>query len=481
MCCTPSAAWAIASLNPKMRANSLSLRLILSSATVSIVVLVSAALLLGSLFNAALERNFDARLRAVLDGLLANVEIGANGEPVMSQQLADTRFSLPLSGWYWQVDPPTGSSIADLASDSLLERRLAIPAADLASRSAEGIASFYLDDSQKVDNRPVRLRGIEQDFKLPGSDKTFSFVVTGNYDELRQEVQSFRHTLFTVLAVLGAGLLAAVFFQVTFGLRPLRILEARLTEIRQGRSEHLAGEYPSEIQPIADELNLLIQSNAEIINRARTQVGNLAHALKTPLSVLTNEAAAHQGPLASKVTEQAAVMRDQVNLYLDRARRAARAQGLGAVTEVQPVLDGLARTLQRIYREKGIEIAVRCEPGIKFRGERQDLEEVAGNMLDNACKWARHRIEVRVALTKEIQGDGRAWLAFSVDDDGPGISPEKRAEALRRGGRLDESKPGSGLGLSIVTETAGMYGGNVELASAPLGGLRITLRLPAAA
>jgi signal transduction histidine kinase len=463
-----------------MRANSLSLRLILSSATVSIVVLVTAALLLGSLFNAALERNFDARLRAVLDGLLNNVEIGQSGEPVLSQQLADTRFSLPLSGWYWQVEPPEGSKLPDLASDSLLERRLKVAPADLQQRNSEGIASFYLSDEQKVDNRPVKLRAIEQSFKLPGSDKTFSFLVAGNYDELRKEVQSFRHTLFTVLAVLGAGLLAAVFVQVTFGLRPLRVMEKSLTQIREGRSERLEGQYPSEIQPIADELNLLIQSNAEIINRARTQVGNLAHALKTPLSVLTNEAAAHQGPLASKVTEQAAVMRDQVSMYLDRARRAARAQGLGAVTEMQPILDGLARTLQRIYREKGIEIAVHCEPGIRFRGERQDLEEVAGNMLDNACKWAKRRIEVTVAHVKEAQADGRTWLNFSVDDDGPGISAEKRGEALRRGGRLDESTPGSGLGLSIVTETAGMYGGKVELADAPLGGLRIQLRLPAA-
>jgi signal transduction histidine kinase len=463
-----------------MRANSLSLRLILSSALVSIVLLAAAALLLASLFSAALERNFDARLRAVLDGLLANVELGADGAPALSQQLADTRFSLPLSGWYWQVLAPPGSDIPDLASESLLERRLAPDATLLAGRDGDGIASFYMADEQEIEGRAVKLRAIEQAFKLPGRDGEFSFLVAGNFDELRQEVRAFRRTLFLILALLGLGLLAAILVQVKFGLRPLQTMETKLTLIREGKAERLEGAFPAELQPVADELNLLIQSNTEIIERARTQVGNLAHALKTPLSVLANEAASHKGPLASKVSEQTDVMRDQVSLYLDRARRAARAQGLGAVTEVQPVLDGLARTLQRIYRDKGVTIAVDCEKDLRFRGERQDIEEMAGNLLDNACKWAKGRIAVTAAHRREASPDGRAWLHLTVDDDGPGLPADKRAEALKRGKRLDESKPGSGLGLSIVTEAAAMYGGKVDLDDAPLGGLRVRLGLPAA-
>jgi signal transduction histidine kinase len=458
-----------------MRANSLSLRLILSSAVVSIVLLVSAALLLAGLFNAALERNFDARLRAVLDGLLANVEIGENGAPTMPGQLADTRFSLPLSGWYWQVAPPPGKDLADLASESLLEQRLKPDPALLATRDADGIAGFYLDDVNGT-----RLRAIEQAFKLPGSEESFSFLVAGNFDELKQEIGAFRNTLFSILAVLGAGLLAAVFIQVKFGLRPLQKMQGALTAIREGQAERLDGEFPSEIQPVADELNLLIQSNSEIIDRARTQVGNLAHALKTPLSVLTNEAQVRKGPLAAKVKGQVDVMRDQVSLYLDRARRAARAQGLGAVTAVEPVLEGLVRTLQRIYHEKEIEIVVSCEPRIKFRGEKQDFEEMAGNLCDNACIWANRRVVVTAGHTTESVSDGRAWMVLCVDDDGPGLPANKRAEVLKRGRRLDESKPGSGLGLSIVTETAGMYNGSVTLDDAPLGGLRIQLKLPAA-
>jgi signal transduction histidine kinase len=279
--------------------------------------------------------------------------------------------------------------------------------------------------------------------------------------------------------LLALGLALAVFVQERLGLRPLRAMRANLLAIRQGEATELKGEYPAEITPVAEELNLLIQSNAEIVERARTQVGNLAHALKTPLSVLTNEAAGQETPLAAKVTEQAGLMRDQVNLYLDRARRAARAQGLGALTEVKPVLDALARTLERINRDKGMSIAVDCPDGLKFRGERQDLEEMVGNLLDNACKWANAR--VAVAARPEAAVAGRSLLALTVDDDGPGLEPAQREAALKRGERLDETKPGSGLGLSIVRETATMYNGSVRLERSSLGGLRAVLVLPSAA
>jgi signal transduction histidine kinase len=459
-----------------MPVKSLSTRLILSSAAVSIVLLVAAGVLLAGLFQAALERNFDARLQAVLDGLLANVEVGADGLPAINGQLADTRFSLPLSGWYWQVTPPADSGGGDLASESLLDERLEPPAATLTARDSSGVATFYL-----IDSNGARLRAIEQKFVLPGSEMQFSFVVAGNFDELRGEADAFRNTLFATLALLGAGLLLAMLVQVRFGLRPLQRMQESLSLIREGKAEKLEGEFATELQPVAEELNLLIQSNSEIIERARTQVGNLAHALKTPLSVLTNEAETQKGALASKVTEQVGVMRDQVNLYLDRARRAARAQGLGAVSEVEPVLSGLARTLQRIHRDKNISISVKCDAGLKFRGERQDLEEVAGNLLDNASKWAEGRVAVAAELQREVASDGRHWLHIIVDDDGPGLPPDKRAEALKRGRRLDETKPGSGLGLSIVTETISMYNGSIELLDAPLGGLRVKMRLPAAA
>jgi len=456
-----------------MRPSSLSGRLILSSAIVSIVLLAATGMLLASLFTAALERNFDQRLRSVLDGILAGVELDAAGAPKLSTGLVEPRFGLPLSGWYWQV-VPEGGGAGDLASASLLEQRLAVP--EGAARDENGVAAFYLEDTTGVG-----LRAIEQSFTLPGSNQRYSVLVAGNFDELGREVTTFNRALVASLVLLGMGLLLATLVQVRFGLMPLRDMQANLAEIRQGRAEQLKGEYPSEIRPVAEELNLLIQSNVEIVERARTQVGNLAHALKTPLSVLTNEAAARDGPLAQKVREQAEVMRGQVSLYLDRARRAARAQGIGAVTEVRPVLEALARTLERINRDKGLAILLDCPADLRFRGERQDLEEMVGNLLDNACKWGRERVSLSAAPAPGPGTAGRTFLVISVEDDGPGLPENQRAEALKRGQRLDESKPGSGLGLSIVAETAAMYNGNVYLENGPLGGLRAVLTLPSAA
>lgn len=456
------------------RLNAIWVRLVGAAAVLCLILLVSAGILLNQLFQAALERNFEARLRAVLDGLLATVEVAEDGSPIIQSELADTRFTLPLSGWYWQVTPPAGKNLSDLASASLLEQRLRPTLEDLAERGEDGIARFYLTDTNGA-----RLRAIEQGFKLFGGNDEFSFLVAGNFDELKAEADAFSRTLFTILGLLGLGLVVAILVQVHFGLRPLRTLQQRLTAIREGKSERLEGVFPTEIQPVADELNLLIQSNSEVVDRARTQVGNLAHALKTPLSVLGNEAQLNPGPLADKVIEQSRMMRDQVSLYLDRARRAARAQTLGAVTEVEPVLAGLARTLMRIHQDRGITIVVECRPGLKFRGEKQDLEEMAGNLLDNACKWARTNILVEVSPLRPDSADSRTWLEINVGDDGPGLPEDKRAEAMKRGRRLDETKPGSGLGLSIVTETAQMYGGTLRLGAAKLGGLAAILKLPA--
>ena len=458
-----------------MRANSLAFRLIASSAAVALVLLVVAAFLLNTLFQQALERNFDQRLRATLDGMLANVELSPQGAPRLQGPISDNRFTLPLSGWYWQITPPDTSS-NDLASGSLLEQRITPPAEALAKRDRDGVASFSATDSEGQ-----HLRVIEQHLKLFGSQKDYSFLVAGNFDELKTEVSAFRQALLTVLGLLGAGLLAAILFQVRFGLRPLVEMQHRLNDIRRGKVELLHDDFPQEIQPVADELNLLVQSNFEIIDRARMQVGNLAHALKTPISVLTNEARHLKTPLAFKVKEQIDVMRDQVNLYLDRARRAARAQTIGSATEVEPVLQSLARTLQRINQERNLTITVEAQPNLRFRGERQDLEEMVGNLMDNACKWAKSRIMVKAARLPAVSEDGRSWLSVVVEDDGPGIPAEKRAEALKRGQRLDESKPGSGLGMSIIVETAGMYFGKVELAQAELGGLRVILQLPSIA
>jgi signal transduction histidine kinase len=268
---------------------------------------------------------------------------------------------------------------------------------------------------------------------------------------------------------------------VRFGLYPLRQVEQALAAIRAGNATRLEGNLPSEIAPLQVELNALLKSNQDIVERARTQVGNLAHALKTPLAVLMNEARDDKSNLAEKVNEQTQLMRDSVTRYLNRARMAANVGIIGRATEVRSVGESLSRTLQKIYRDRDLMVDVTCPEDLRFRGERQDLEEMLGNLMDNACKWATGRVSLTAALQldgTEVPGSRR--LEILVEDDGPGLSSEQLSEPIQRGRRLDETKPGSGLGHSIVAELAQANGGTFELASSKiLGGLQARLVLPA--
>jgi len=251
-----------------------------------------------------------------------------------------------------------------------------------------------------------------------------------------------------------------------------------LAAIRSGRSEKLEGRFPVEIAPLARETNALLDSNREIVERARTHVGNLAHALKTPLSVMVNEANARpDDPLAAKVVEQTNIMREQVTRHLDRARLAARVAVVGTITDVVPVMQSLVRTMEKTHHEKDLAVALNLPEQARFRGEQQDLEEMVGNLVDNAFKWASTRVAMEVGL--EQPEPGRQVVRIMVDDDGPGLTPSEREQVAHRGRRLDETKPGSGLGLSIVVELAALYGGALNLGTAPIGGLRAELMLPA--
>jgi signal transduction histidine kinase len=268
-------------------------------------------------------------------------------------------------------------------------------------------------------------------------------------------------------------------FQVRFGLSPLKRISESLAAIRAGTAERLEGAFPVEISPLARETNALLDANREIVERARTHVGNLAHALKTPLSVMMNEAASRgDDALAAKVLEQTVIMRDQVTRHLERARLAARLTVVGTVTEVLPVVNALSRTMEKTHRDKALGIDIKAPEKARFRGERQDLEEMVGNLLDNACKWAQSRVSVEIVCERP-QPD-RQIVRVIVDDDGPGLTPAQREQVAHRGRRLDETKPGSGLGLSIVVELAGLYGGSLSLGTAAIGGLRADLVLPGA-
>jgi signal transduction histidine kinase len=296
-------------------------------------------------------------------------------------------------------------------------------------------------------------------------------VVAADLAQLEADIRPFHLTLGISLAVLWLGLVAAAVLQIRIGLRPLDRLRATLADVRVGRATKLEGDFPTEIRPLADEFNAYLEHVATVVERARTHVGNLAHALKTPLSVLRNEAEGADGSLARAVIRQTDVMGRRIDHHLVRARTAASGSLLGARTEVDPVLEDLRRTLIRVYAARHLDVDIESEPGLVFRGDRQDLEEVIGNLLDNACKWARTTIKV---IAKG--GNGRLMVRF--DDDGPGLPPEQGNSAPARGERLDESVPGSGLGLSIVREIVGLYRGEMRLGRGELGGLRVEILLP---
>jgi signal transduction histidine kinase len=448
---------------------SIAVRLAASALFWSFLILLVAGLILSALYRETTERAFDTRLLVYATDLASDLVSQGNPDQRELGTLGDPRFDLPLSGWYWQVGQPDARPRDIRSSRSLFGAQLpALVAPGDDSRFGE-IRKGY---RQGPEERPLRI--VERDIDL-GEDGRYVVRVAGPADEIRNEVRRFVFSLTVTFGLLGIALGLTTLLQIRFGLVPLAKLRNAMSAIRRGEAERIPGEYPRDIAPLAQELNLLLDTNREILERARTQVGNLAHALKTPLSVIVNEVAGAPDEVALRVREQARLMRDQVNYHLDRARAAALAGTLGTLTEVEPVVAGLARTFQKIYHEKGLALETAVPAGARFRGERQDLEEMIGNLIDNACQWARSQVEVSVETARQAE---RVWLRVLIDDDGPGLPDDARAAMLKRGRRLDETKPGSGLGLSIVGDLAALYRGALTLDRSPLGGLRATLELP---
>jgi signal transduction histidine kinase len=457
-----------------MRGSSLATRLFLSATAWVVVILVITGIVLSSVYRDATERAFDRRLNLYLRTLIAEVATPDEPPDRQFQSLGEPLFELPLSGWYWQITRTDTEKGEARASRSLWDKKL--PKLDeAADLTAAGVRLGYVDGPEGQ-----TLRMVERPVDL-GADGKYLVSVAGDATEIFDETRSFDYYLGGTFAALTIVLLLTTIFQVRFGLAPLKRISDSIADIRSGRAERLEGEFPVEIAPLARETNALIDANREIVERARTHVGNLAHAIKTPLSVIVNEASAHgTDPFASKVLEQADLMRDQVAHHLERARIAARLTVIGTVTEVAPAIEALRRTMEKIHRDRDVAIAVEADPQARFRGERQDLEEMVGNLVDNACKWAASRVLIEVRVERAAAPDAGMVLRITVDDDGRGLSEAERSKASRRGQRLDESKPGSGLGLSIVVDLAALYGGSLSLGNAPTGGLRAELVLPGA-
>jgi signal transduction histidine kinase len=447
-------------------------RLVWLAAGWSVMLLIATGVGLSLDFRNHAYGEFERGLVEDIDSLLAGSTVADDGE-VVAPFLTDARATRAYSGKYWQVfDPKKGPGMTEaVRSRSLWDQSLTTPpdvVARLATARNQTLFFNTLGPLQQPLHAGARM------IALPGRANPVVFLVAEDRGPIDRDIRKFEITTFIFLLLLGAGLVAAVVIQVRVGLHPVFAMGREIADVRRGKAQRLTGRYPSELSPLAAEMNALLDHNQEVVERQRTHVGNLAHALKTPISVMLAEAESAPGPLAEVVTRQAEAMRDHVERHLRRARAAARLQGSGESTPVEPVLAELARTLERIFQDKGVMVEVDAPLDLAFLGERQDLQELAGNVLENACKWCRELVTV------EARADGPQWLLLVVEDDGRGLKPEQRAEVLKRGARLDESAPGSGLGLAIVDELARAYGGGLELSDSPLGGLKITLKLPQA-
>lgn len=442
---------------------SLTFRLIVGASLLCAVTLVVAYLLLTALFDLHLKNAVDVELTERLDDLAAGLEVAPDGAIALPRAPDLPKFDSQLSGHYWQV------SVADqppIRSRSLWDARLPEPAGP--------IAPGAVDLSEISGPRGETLRLAQRALRFDPAPGPVVFSVAADLAPVQAAAGEFSRILAIALVVLGLGLVSALVLQVRVGLRPLDRIGAALGAIRAGRERRLTGDVPTEIAPLARELNALIDHHQALIDRARAQAGDLAHALKTPLTVLHNELEAEEAPDRALALEQIAAMSDVVQHHLARARAAASANLIGVRADAAQAIGSLARTLPRIVTERDIEVevAIEAEP-LLFAGEAQDLSEIIGNLLENACRWSRRRVAIGAAAR-----DGR--LVITIGDDGPGIAPALRATALQRGSRLDERNPGSGLGLTIAQDLAKLYGGSLSLGDSPLGGLLVTVDLPAA-
>lgn len=451
------------------RPKSLAARLVVSAAAWCIVVLAIGGFGLSELYRESVLRTLDSDLEVVLDTLAGGVSVEAQG-PLMAAPPTDPRYGVAFSGRYWQV--ALVDSAKTVRSPSLWDEELPLTEPMLvALRAAPGKTRFFSADGPNGQQMRIAAQLVVL------KNTQIALIAATDMRPVLANARQFTTTLAIALALLGIGLIAAVLIQVRLALAPLARVRGDIADIRRGRRAKLDEDYPTEITPLTTELNALLEHNREVVERARTHVGNLAHALKTPISVLLNEARGEQGRLADLVGRQAEAMSRNVEHYLQRAQAAARAGAIGARTPVRPVLEDIARTLERLYgASKDLDLDVVVGTDVVFRGEKQDLEEMIGNLMDNACKYGHSRV---VAQLTPPAGAG-APLKIDIEDDGPGLTPEQQELVLKRGARLDESAPGAGLGLSIVSELARAYGGALHLSRGDLGGLKAALVLPSA-
>ncbi len=454
--------------------NSLAVRLIAGAVLWTVALLIAGAFVLTTQYRRSVNRVDDERLNAVIESLAAFSEIAADGKYYLSRTPGDPRFERAFSGQYWQISPVKTKTVMEQVarSESLFDSELSIPD-EIIQQATDKAGANIKATLTGPDNEP--LRSLTRIVRLPDQVSVLAITAAADRRPGDREIARFRMIVAWTLGLFATGLVLAVIIQVRMGLSPIYKIRKAIAQVREGEAEKIDGVYPAELMPLTEELNHLLGHNKEVVERARTHVGNLAHALKTPISVLLNETSKNNTGLEKLVQRQASTMARQVDHHLRRASVAARAQVIGSRTPVTEAVSDMQRTLERLFKNKNLKIETQIPPDLIFRGERQDLDELLGNLMENACKWSNGQVKVSASPAE------KSFLEISVEDNGEGLPAQKRQAVLARGERLDESAPGSGLGLSIVNDLVGAYGGEFWLEDSPLGGLKVILHLPSAA
>ena len=405
-------------------------------------------------------RSFDEQMGYMLTAMIGSAEIGPDGEVFFNRPLGDQRFLEPNSGLYWQI---SGTGHDDFPSRSLWDRSLKAQANHFDSAP-------HIYDSGQFADEPLRV--IERSIILPGSETKWWFTVAESRGELDAQIQRIRSILYWSFAVLGAGLFGMAMLQTWYGLGPLRGVRRAIQQMRGTGANRVTEPLPLEVQPLVEELNALLAHTERQAEEARTHAGNLAHALKTPLTVVMNAATAKAPDLADTVIREAAVMRRQVDHHLARARAVGRRAIGQSRANVAESAEAVLRAVTRLYPQARFDLDGNRQAQVAI--ERQDLDEILGNLIENAAKYGGGSVFVTLD-----PAPGAKWCEVWVEDDGLGIPASERDRIFDRGARLDTGKPGTGLGLAIVRDVAEIYGGSVELEeSEDLGGLLVRLRLP---
>lgn len=450
------------SLAHRRRTGSLSRRMIVIAAIWIAALLLIGGFALDRVLSRSIVDNFDSQLVRVLNSMIGASELGPDGEVRFTRPPADQRFIEPYSGLYFQI---SGVGADTFASRSLWDRRLQVS-------DAHNDIKPHLYDSNEFSTagHPEPIRVAERDAILPGSKVRWRFQVAESRETIDDQIHRLRTTLVWSFTALGVGLLVLATLQTFYGLWPLRRVREEVAAIRSGKKTRISDQVPTEIRPLTEEINQLLAHSEAQAEEARRHAGNLAHALKTPLTVITNAATADAPDLDDTVIRESQVMRRQVDHHLARARAIGRRASAHARANMWESLEAVERAVCRLYENVTVDIT--GDKDAEVRVERQDLDEMLGNLIENAAKYGNGRVFVTVERKN-------GFVSAEIEDDGPGIPPQEREAIFARGARLDTEKPGTGLGLAIVRDVAEIYGGSITLEeSEDLGGLLARLTLP---